>query len=84
MPAPPSPERYPVAGAAPARRGPLRSYTCLTCGARLASWAAFRAHRAGCRVTGPRSAPADVAEAPQEVVWPAAAHPTGAGPESPV
>jgi hypothetical protein len=83
MPAPLSPERDPVAGAAPARRGLLRSYTCLTCGARLASWAAFRAHRAGCRVTGPQGAPATVTEAPQEVVWPAATHPAEASPESP-
>jgi hypothetical protein len=74
MPAPPSPERYPptpAVGGAPATRGLLRSYTCLACGARHASWAAFRAHRAGCRVTGPRAAPA------------AAAPPEGGRPEAP-
>jgi hypothetical protein len=53
MPAPPLPERSPGArAAAPAGRGLLRSYTCLACGARHASWAAFRAHRAACAGRG--------------------------------
>jgi hypothetical protein len=26
----------------------LRSYTCVACGSRHATWASFRAHRAGC------------------------------------
>jgi hypothetical protein len=77
MPAPPSPDRYLAAGAAPARRELFRSYTCLACGARHASWAAFRAHRAACGAIGPRAAPGGAAgaEAPQEVVRPAAGAP---------
>jgi len=41
----------PAAGT-PAGRGLLRSYTCVACGARHASWAAFRAHRAACARRG--------------------------------
>jgi hypothetical protein len=86
MPAPPVPERYLLAGAgggaAPPRRGLLRSYTCLVCGSRHASWAALRAHRGACGATRPSPIPADAAEAPQEVVWPAGARSTGAGPEA--
>jgi hypothetical protein len=37
--------------AAPFAAGPelFRTYTCLGCGARAATWAAFRAHHRGCR-----------------------------------
>jgi hypothetical protein len=61
MPAPPVPEPdRPTGAPAPAGREWLRWYTCVTCGVRHASWAAFRAHRAVCRrrgAAGPESVP---------------------------
>ena len=44
MPAPPVPKPD-----RPAGREWLQWYTCVACGARHASWAAFRTHRAACR-----------------------------------
>ena len=82
MPAPPVPKPD-----LPAGREWLRWYTCVACGARHASWAAFRSHRAACRrrdAAGPRPDPdgVRVAAAPPEVGWPAGAPAAEEGPES--
>ena len=45
----PLPDSNDAAGVFPRpRQELLRSYTCVACGSRHATWASFRAHRAGC------------------------------------
>jgi hypothetical protein len=66
------PDYFAAAPFAAAGSDLFRSYTCLGCGARAATWAAFRAHRWGCCAR-----PAAAALVGERAAPPAAAPPRG-------